>query len=404
LRPTYFRTKVRGGEGYLGLTMISDVLRIASLLLLGSIGAARGAQPSAQAQAPTAKDQAFALEQAHNLPAAEQAWQAILASNPNDAEANAHLGLDFALENNYAQAIPAYRKAAQLKPDLPGLQMNLGLALFKNAQLAEAIQPLTAATAQTPTDPRPKLLLGMAQYGTGHYADAIPNLRAGLDLTPTNLQLRLTLAQSCLWAKDYACALEQDKLILQQDPNSAQADMIAGEAYDAKGDSSSAITQFRAAEAANPNLPEEHFGLGYLLWKEGNYADAEPEFQQELKLEPNHTQALTYLGDLAIKKNDWTTARAVLDKAAAQPNPVRLTHLDLGIVDQHDKRNAEAEANFKRAIELGPDDPDAHYRLARLLQSMGKTEEGRAELTKVQQLHKAKDNVLVQQITPPKQP
>lgn len=361
---------------------------------------------SAQTASADARQHALALEQAKDLHGAEQAWQQILAANPNDAEANAHLGLDYALEGNYPEAIPAYRKALAADPNLPGLEMNLGLALFKQAQLADAIQPLQAASQQSPNDPRPRLLLGMAQYGTGHYADAIPNLRTGLQLTPNNLQLRLTLAQSCLWAKDYACALEQDELILKQDPNSAQADMIAGEALDAKGDMAGAVAQFRAAETAAPSTPDLHFGLGYLLWKQGNFADAEPEFAREVQLEPNHAQALTYLGDLAIKKNDWPTARRVLETAAAQPNAVRLTFLDLGIVNAHDKHNTEAETNFRRAIQLAPEDPDAHYRLARLLQSTGNIAEARTELAKVQQLHKAKDSEgLAQQITPqPTQP
>lgn len=354
----------------------------------------------AQTSPVEAKQKALALEQAKDLHGAEQAWQQILAATPDDAEATAHLGLDYALEGNYGQAIPAYRKALALNANLPGLQMNLGLALFKQAQLAEAIEPLQAAAQQSPSDPRPKLLLGMAQYGTGHYADAVPNLRAGLDLTPNNLQLRLTLAQSCLWAKDYACALEQDSLILKQDPNSAQADMIAGEALDAKGDMAGAVAQFRAGEAAAPNTPDLHFGLGYLLWKQGNFAEAEPEFQKEVQLEPNHAQALTYLGDLAIKKNDWPTARHALETAAAQPNAVRLTWLDLGIVNAHEKRSAEAEANYRKAIQLAPEDPDAHYRLARLLQASGKPEEARSELARVQQLHKAKDQEgLAQQMT-----
>jgi Flp pilus assembly protein TadD len=162
-----------------------------------------------------------------------------------------------------------------------------------------------------------------------------------------------------------------------------------------------AVAQFRAAETAAPNTPDLHFGLGNLLWKQGNFADAEPEFQKEVQLEPNHAQALTYLGDLAIKKNDWTTARHTLETAAAQPNAVRLTWLDLGIVNAHEKHNAEAETNFRKAIQLAPEDPDAHYRLARLLQATGKPEEARTELAKVQQLHKAKDGEgLAQQITP----
>ena len=335
--------------------------------------------------------QALEYESQHDYAQAEAAFNAITVVTPGDAQAWAHLGLDRALQGRYAEAVPAYRRALKLSPKFPGLQIDLGLALFKQAKFREAVPALLAASAESPHDDRPKLLLGMSYYGATEFSKAIPYLRLAVDSSPENLELRTTLAHSCLWAKEYACALEQYKAIVQQNPDSAEADMIAGEALDGQGNTTGAITQFRAAAKASPNLPNVHFGLGYLLWKLNQIDEAGHEFSLELAVDPNNEQALAYLGDVAIKKNDNDTARRYLQRAIEQNDAIRLAYLDMGILNAGARQNAEAEANFKRAIAMDPGDPEAHWRLGRLFQAMGDKTQADAELAKVKLLHQRKD-------------
>jgi len=359
----------------------------------------------AQVQDVTAlSQQAAAFESAHDYSNAEQAWQQVVQIAPDNADANAHLGLVESLQGKYKQAIPAYEKALKLHPAYPGLEMNLALAYFKAGELNGAIAPLKEAAKEAPSDMRPQILLGMSYYGTGKYAEAVPYLRASVEQSPTNLQLRLTLAQSCLWATDYPCALEEYRAILQQDPNSAQADMIAGEALDGTGDVIGAIAQFEAAEKAAPSMPNVHFGLGYLLWKQGHFDTAKTEFQKELAINPKNGEAATYLGDIEMKDNEDVSARSHLELAKQQPAVDKLTFLDLGILDARAGKNPEAKAEFEHVIAIAPKEPDAHWRLARLLQAMGRKDEAAKELETVRQLHVDKDQQPLQQITRPQTP
>jgi len=359
----------------------------------------------AQAQAPsTEMKRGLEYEKQGNYALAEDAFKTISDAAPGDAQAWAHLGLDRALQGKYADAVPAYRKAIKLAPKFPGLQMNLGLALFKEGQFQEAIPALLAASTEAPQDNRPKLLLGMSYYGLAQYPKAVPYLKSSVQASPDNLGIRTALAQSCLWAAQYNCVLEQYKIILQQDPDSAQADMFAGEALDGQGNTTGAVAQFRAAAKASPNMPNVHFGLGYLLWKLKQMDEAEREFKLELALDPNHQQALTYLGDIALKRNDNDIARNYLTRAVEQKGPVRLAYLDLGILNAASHRNSEAEADLKRAIAMDPTEPDAHWRLARLLQTMGDKAQADMEFAKVKNLHQTKDRkdeALVQKMTSP---
>lgn len=335
--------------------------------------------------------QALEYENQHDYARAEAAFNTITAATPGDAQAWAHLGLDRALQGKYAEAVPAYRRALKLSPKFSGLQIDLGLALFKQAKFREAVPALQAASAEAPQDIRPKLLLGMSYYGAAEFSKAIPYLKLAVGSSPENLELRTTLAHSCLWAKQYACALEQYKTIIQQSPDSAEADMIAGEALDGQGDTTGAIAQFRAAAKASPNIPNVHFGLGYLLWKLNQIEEAGHEFSLELAVDPNNEQALAYLGDVALKKNDNDTARRYLQRAIEQKGAIRLAYLDMGILDSTAGQNAEAEVNFKHAIAIDPDDPEAHWRLGHLYQIMGDKTHADMELAQVKLLHQRKD-------------
>ena len=55
-------------------------------------------------------------------------------------------------------------------------------------------------------------------------------------------------------------------------------------------------------------------------------------------------------------------------------------------------------------MELDPAEPDAHYRLARIYQTMGKTAESKAEFAKVVQHYQKDDENLITKLPPPPQP
>nr|WP_158941672.1 tetratricopeptide repeat protein [Granulicella sp. S190] len=342
---------------------------------------------------PKEVQHALEAEKQGAYPIAEERWAHITLAWPKDANAWAHLGLVRALQSKYATAVPAYRKALQLHSGLPGLHLDLGLALFKQEQFKDAIAPLKAAVIETPREVKPQLLLAMDYYGLAQYAEAIPYFEYAVTSSPDNLELRLTLAQSCLWAADYTCTIEQYQQILHQNPNSAQAGMLAGQAMDGLGRTADAIEQFRETERIAPHEPQVHFGLGYLLWKQLRFEEAEKEFDLELLENPDQTQALAYLGDIAMKHNDRDTAISYLKRAIAQPGATRVAYLDLGTLQADLEQNEEAKANFLKAIQLDPENTDAHWRLARLYLAMGSRSEAQAEFaitSKLQQKERVK--------------
>lgn len=123
------------------------------------------------------------------------------------------------------------------------------------------------------------------------------------------------------------------------------------------------------------------------------------EFKLELANDPNHAQALAYLADIEIKRNDNAAAQPLLEKAVHQTNPPRIAFLDRGILYADQDRRDEAMAAFQRAIQLDPAQVDAHWRLARLYASMGRQQDAKAEFAKAKELHKQQDEPLAEKMT-----
>ena len=121
-------------------------------------------QPARESQ----RRSALAFEQEGKIAEAEADWRSLLSSQPNDAEAYAHLGLLEARQEHYKEAIVLYRKALSLNPKMPGLRLNLGLAYFKAGELPEAVQTFEALLRK-----RAQVLPGSASHGDPDWASRI---------------------------------------------------------------------------------------------------------------------------------------------------------------------------------------------------------------------------------------
>jgi tetratricopeptide (TPR) repeat protein len=61
-------------------------------------------------------------------------------------------------------------------------------------------------------------------------------------------------------------------------------------------------------------------------------------------------------------------------------------HLDLGAILTKQRQYPAAVAALKRAVELDPEQPDAHYRLGRVYQATGNRAAAQKEFAKVREL------------------
>lgn len=350
---------------------------------------------SISAQSPS---DAEAMEAAGDWHGAESIWRLLAAKNPKDYRPWTSLGVALAHQNKFSEAIEAYVKALALNPQTAQTNLNLGLAYFKSGQLEKAIAPLKKAETALPASGQIETVLGMCLYGTGRYGEAARYLELAETKNPDNKELRFVIAQAYLWSGQYQKAKLAFQTMLEQDPDSPQVQILLGEAYDGLGRTEEAIKAFRKA-ASQGQIPDAHFGLGYLLWKTHSYEQAATEFRNELRIDSKNYKALAYLGDCELELQDLEAARRHLLESVALQDVLWIAHFDLGKMETNEKHYESARKQFQRAIELEPNRPEAHYRMAQVYQALGETSEAHKELQIVTRLHEVKNEDLILKVS-----
>jgi Tfp pilus assembly protein PilF len=78
---------------------------------------------------------------------------------------------------------------------------------------------------------------------------------------------------------------------------------------------------------------------------------------------------------------------------------LRGAYVDLGVIYAQQSRNTDALAAFKRAVQIDPTQPDAHYRLGRLYTVLGQKENAQIEFARTKELHSKVEDSLIEKIS-----
>jgi len=143
----------------------------------------------------------------------------------------------------------------------------------------------------------------------------------------------------------------------------------------------------KEAQAKKQKQAREHYLRGESLYRQKSYEQAIAEFQKVLELNPNYTKALGYI-ERAKKRIKETKERelkakeaelkarqeAEVEKKADQTSQLEAArrlkerklayHYNLGLSYDRSGQYKKAVSEYKKALEVAPDDADTHYNLA----------------------------------------
>jgi tetratricopeptide (TPR) repeat protein len=320
-------------------------------------------------------------------PRAEEAvpyLTAALALRPDNPGVHLNLGAALAEKGDVEGALRHYQAAIRLAPNYSVAQNNLGNALHARRRLDEAIAAYREALRLNEDYPEAHNNLGNALADKGQLDDAIAECREALrlkkDFPPAHINLG-----NALYAKgrlDDAIAEYEQALRSRKDfPEAYKAHGKLGEALAEKGRVDEAIAAYREAIRLRKEYPEAHTNLGFLFFRQGRLDAAIAEYKQALQSRKDFPEA--YMAH--HKLGDALTEKGRLDEAIAEykqalrsrkdfPQAYK-AHNSLGIALAHQGRLDEAIIEYRSSIRLKKDGPEAHHNLGNALAHKGRLDE-----------------------------
>jgi tetratricopeptide (TPR) repeat protein len=191
--------------------------------------------------------------------------------------AHHNLGVAFAGEGRFPEAIEQYQAALQIEPNAANVQTDYGNALAKSGRIAEAIEHYEAALRVLPNSPITHNDLANALSATpGSLPQAIAEYQTALRLKPDYEEARKNLAQ------------------VQSNTAEMQYNMGVDLAKSHKTEA--AIPHFEEALRLKPDYVDAHNNLGVVLAGAGRVQEAISHFETALRIDPNSVDAHVNLG------------------------------------------------------------------------------------------------------------
>lgn len=193
---------------------------------------------SALESEPDNPDLLFYLSRAETA-AGSQSTDKLLAAFPNSARAHQTRGQGYYQMKMIPEALKEYGQASAIRPDLPGLHLELGEIYAARADWPQAEQQFRAETTLQPGSAEAAFRLGDALMQEGKMKEAADELRRSDSLRP-NMPETLYAIGRALAAADASAAEQALTGVLKIEPNTslaAQADLLLASIHRKQGKS-----------------------------------------------------------------------------------------------------------------------------------------------------------------------
>jgi tetratricopeptide (TPR) repeat protein len=204
--------------------------------------------------------------------------------------------------DRFGEGIACFRVAAALKPDSPGVHLNLGVALGEQGRPAAAEAAYREALKYK-NDYLPALLnLGILQCKQGQMAEAADHFREAIRLQPRNPDVYYHLGILRMMEERPREALVHLEKARQLRPNHLLTQLACGLVLLQTGNLPAAAAAYREATRQDPAQVLAFFNLGNVLGCEGRMVEAEAAFREATRLQADHAEAHCNLGHTLLSQ------------------------------------------------------------------------------------------------------
>lgn len=189
--------------------------------------------------------------------------------------------------------------------------------------------------------------------------DARRDLRAATEawsrahaLAPTRPEIRLAYAQSLIRANRPGDALPLLETLVAAPGAPAAAWLATGAALALLSRYSDAERACEKATALAPDVCEVHLGHGDVLYRSGDADGAERAYERARTIAPHHPEVLGKLANIAHIRQERPKARALLERALAQPTANAHARYNLAVLAVADGRVDEARREVNATLTM----------------------------------------------------
>jgi tetratricopeptide (TPR) repeat protein len=238
------------------------------------------------------------------------------------------------------------------------------------------ISPALASQQDDEVTPAVQELYAQAKAAQQHgdSATAVEKYRAMIKLAPHLAAAYNNLGMLYFNEHDYANAAEVLKRGLELHPNMPTASAMLGMSYYQLGQNDKAEPLLRTALHANPTDDNVEMVLSHILINLRKYAEAATCLNEFLQRNPKDQQAWYMLGKTYLQLSEDSLKKI----NEIDPNSV-VAHEIAGEIDESMHNYDVALVEYKKAIDLAPQQPGTHMHMANAYWLIGKWESAQEE-------------------------
>lgn len=289
-----------------------------------------------------------------NLPEATRVLRRALELDPQCADAYQSLGAIRLKRGDYETAVQRLRQAQRIDPNWDAVPLPLAEALLHVRKFDEAAQVLESYVRRHAKSGDAWLKLGQIYQQAGDCENAKRANRAAIDADPNCVKAYYGLGMALQKLGDTEAAnrwLEEFSKRKSLELKEIQAERA----------------RLRDGDIARKTLLDTCVTAGEIYVLHGRWNDAARCWRRAAALDANDIASREGLRDLLARQNQFVEAKQWAESVCQREPDVPGNWLRLGTICVEAGQPEQAEAPFRRVIELAPDKADGHAALAQVL-------------------------------------
>ena len=216
---------------------------------------------------------------------------AIIARNPNDAQAYNTRGAAFAKTGHFSEAIADFTKAIQLQPDFAAAMTNRALAYRQTNRNDAALADFNRAIAANPSYGPAYLGRGNLERAQGSFDQALADLDQAIRFAPESAEALHARGLIRQRQGNHQAAISDFGAAIDRNPFAAPPYQARGQSYLALGQYQMALDDFNAALNVDNKNADAWAGRGVADEKLGHKTEAVESYQQAQTLDNGNAMA-----------------------------------------------------------------------------------------------------------------